>query len=293
MDGFQWRVGVIREKGQILTSGTSLSCPCDKPEPAPAFQYNQPPEGETRFDWRGKTYQRGYKKCRNCGHWHAAIEMDLTDFYRGGYVDGTYGNRLKENFQRILSLPENQSDNEARVKRVLDFAIRKWGKKKAPNLLDVGSGLAVFPFRMKEAGWRVTALDPDERAAEHARENAGVKSIHADFLQWKPETGERFDVITLNKVLEHVEEPITMMVHARKWVRPWGFLYIEVPDVTAAQEGPGREEFFIEHLHVFSKSSLGSVAQKAGWGADSVLQLQERSGKFSLCAFFRKNEKTC
>jgi len=162
-----------------------------------------------------------------------------------------------------------------------------------PNLLDVGSGLAVFPFRMKEVGWRVTALDPDERAAAHASENAGVKSVHADFLQWEPQTEERFDVITLNKVLEHVEEPITMMMHARKWIRPGGFLYIEVPDVTAAQEGPGREEFFIEHLHVFSKSSLGSVAQKAGWGADSALQLQERSGKFSLCAFFRENEKTC
>jgi len=252
----------------------------------PAFQYNQPPEGETRFDWRGQTYQRGYQKCRNCGHWHAEIQMDLTDFYRGGYMDGTYGNRLKENFKRILALPESKSDNTARVKRVLDFAKSRWGGKKVPNLLDVGSGLAVFPFRMKEVGWRVTALDPDERAAAHASENAGVNSVHADFLQTEPDNGERFDVITLNKVLEHVEEPINMMARARKWIRPGGFLYIEVPDVAAAQEGPGREEFFIEHLHVFSKSSLVSVAQKGGWSEDSVFELREPSGKFSLCAFF-------
>jgi SAM-dependent methyltransferase len=212
--------------------------------------------------------------------------MDLTDFYRGGYVDGTYGNRLEENFKRILALPESKSDNTARVKRVLDFAKSRWGDKKVPNLLDVGSGLAVFPFRMKEAGWRVTALDPDERAAAHASENAGVKSVHANFLQYEPGNGEEFDVITLNKVLEHVEEPITMMAHARKWIRPGGFIYIEVFDVAAAQEGPGREEFFIEHLHVFSKSSLVSVAQKGGWGADSVIELREPSGKFSLCAFF-------
>ena len=269
-----------------MNRGTSLSCPCDKPDPVPAFQYNQPPEGETRFDWGGQTYQRGYKKCRNCGHWHAEIQMDLTDFYRGGYVDGTYGNRLKENFKRILALPESKSDNTARVKRVLDFAKGKWGDKKVPNLLDVGSGLAVFPFRMKEAGWQVTALDPDARAAAHASENAGVKSVHADFLKWEPETGEKFDVITLNKVLEHVEDPITMMAHARKWIQPGGVLYIEVPNVTAAQKGPGREEFFIEHLHVFSESSLVSVAQREGWSADSVFELQEPSGKLSLCAFF-------
>ena len=265
-----------------MTRGTSLSCPCDKPDPVPAFQYNQPPKGETRFDWGGQTYQRGYKKCRNCGHWHAEIQMDLTDFYRGGYVDGTYGNRLKENFKRILALPESKSDNAARVKRVLDFAKGKWGDKKVPNLLDVGSGLAVFPFRMKEAGWQVTALDPDSRAAAHASENAGVKSVHADFLKWEPETGEKFDVITLNKVLEHVEDPITMMAHARKWIQPGGFLYIEVPDVRAAQEGPGREEFFIEHLHVFSTHSMQIMSDAAKLVTYSIKSLKEISGKFTI-----------
>ena len=216
--------------------------------------------------------------------------MDLTDFYRGGYVDGTYGDRLKENFKRILALPERKSDNAARVKRVLDFAKRKWGEKKTPSLLDVGSGLAVFPYRMKEAGWQVTALDPDARAAAHASENAGVKSVHADFLKWEPETEERFDVITLNKVLEHVEDPITMMAHARKWIRPGGFLYIEVPDVRAAQEGPGREEFFIEHLHIFTQRSLTQTASKAGWKGELVEEISEPSGKVTLAAFFKAKE---
>lgn len=215
--------------------------------------------------------------------------MDLTDFYRGGYVDGTYGNRLKENFKRILALPESKSDNAARVKRVLDFAKGKWGDKKVPNLLDVGSGLAVFPFRMKEAGWQVTALDPDARAAAHASENAGVKSVHADFLKWEPETGEKFDVITLNKVLEHVEDPITMMAHARNSIRPGGFLYIEVPDVKAAQEGPGREEFFVEHFHVFSQASLECLAERANMISLSAESIKDPSGKFTLYAIYSTN----
>ena len=220
--------------------------------------------------------------------------MDLTDFYRGGYVDGTYGNRLKENFKRILALPESKSDNAARVKRVLDFAKGKWGDKKVPNLLDVGSGLAVFPYRMKEEGWQVTALDPDERAAAHTRENAGVKSVHADFLQWEPENGERFDVITLNKVLEHVEEPIAMLAHARNWIQPGGFLYIEVPDARAAQEGPGREEFFIEHLHIFTVRSLKSLVAEIGISVIRIDKIKEPSGKFTLSLFaaHQTNKKT-
>lgn len=272
-----------------MTRGTSLSCPCDKPDPVPAFQYNQPPEGETRFDWGGQTYQRGYKKCRSCGHWHAEIQMDLTDFYRGGYVDGTYGNRLKENFKRILALPESKSDNTARVKRVLDFAKGKWGDKKVPNLLDVGSGLAVFPFRMKEAGWQVTALDPDERAAAHARENAGIKSVHADFLQWEPQNEERFDVISLNKVLEHIENPLRLLQKAGEILRKDGFIYIEVPDAKAASEGSGREEFFVEHFHVFSQASLECLAERANMISLSAESIKDPSGKFTLYAIYSKN----
>jgi len=211
--------------------------------------------------------------------------MDLTDFYRGGYVDGTYGERMKETFLKILALPDGQSDNQARVQRVLEFARKHLEKTKTPSLLDVGSGLAVFPYRMKEAGWDVTALDPDARAANHAREIAGVKSVHADFLSWEPKTEKRFDLITLNKVLEHVADPVVMLRSARRWIQPGGLLYVEVPDASAAQSGLGREEFFIEHLHVFSTDSLALSVKKAGWKPSLISSLIEPSGKFSIFGF--------
>jgi len=216
--------------------------------------------------------------------------MDLTDFYRGNYVDGTYGNRMKESFQKILALPESKSDNAGRVKRVLDFAKNRLKTDKVPDLLDVGSGLAVFPFRMREAGWRVTALDPDARAAKHAGENAKVCAIHADFLNWEPPEGARFDVITLNKVLEHVENPVAMLERARRWIRPGGFVYVEVPDAAAAQAGSSREEFFIEHLHVFTLKSLFQAASKAGMMVEKGGSSLEPSGKFTLWSIFIINQ---
>ena len=81
-----------------------------------------------------------------------------------------------------------------------------------------------------------------------------------------------------------------MMAHARKWIRPGGFLYIEVPDVRAAQEGPGREEFFIEHLHIFTQRSLTQTASKAGWKGELVEEISEPSGKVTLAAFFKAKE---
>ena len=283
--GLHSRAGISGEEGATLKTAAALGCFCDQPDPVPAFQYDRPPEGETRFDWKGQTYRRGYRRCENCGHWTAEIEMDLTDFYRGGYVDGTYGERMKETFLKILALPAEKSDNQARVQRVLEFANKHLQKNKTPSLLDVGSGLAVFPFQMKEAGWCVTALDPDARAAIHAREMAGVRAIHGDFLTWEPESEERFDLITLNKVLEHVKDPIAMLRMARRCINPDGLLYVEVPDVSAAKIGPTREEFFIEHLQVFSLQSLIDALRKSGWEEQGIYPLMEPSGKFTLASF--------
>ena len=265
-----------------------MKCLCDRPELIKAFQYDCPPEGETRFNWMGQIYKRGYWQCQNCGHWSAEIGMDLTNFYSGGYVDGTYGEKIRESYLKILALPAEQSDNHGRVRRVLEYAEKHLEKKETHTLLDVGSGLAVFPYRMKEAGWNVTALDPDARAAAHAREVAGVRAIHADFLTWEPKPDERFDLITLNKVLEHVEDPIAMLSRARRWIRPGGLLYVEVPDASAAQEGPEREEFFIEHLQVFSAQSLAAALDKGRWQAQQITAVREPSKKYTLFAFSTK-----
>lgn len=285
MVGFNGGLGILGKEGSFLKLASGLTCPCDRPDPVPAFQYDQPPEGETRFHGSGQIYRRGYHRCRHCGHWSADIQMDLTDFYRGGYMDGTYGLRMQETFRRILTLPPERSDNTARVHRVLKFAEDLWGKGKSPSLLDVGSGLAVFPLRMREAGWKVTALDPDPRAALHAREQAGVQAIHADFLEYEPGEDDQFDMISMNKVLEHVKNPVAMLARALRWIQSGGVAYLEVPDASAERLGPGREEFFIEHLHVFSPESLRLVIEKSGWTPLQITPLREASGKFTLAGF--------
>src|SRR5208337_3730243 len=96
----------------------------------------------------------------------------------------------------------------------------------------------------------------------------------------------RFDVVSFNKVLEHVEAPVAMLRRAADLLHRHGFVYVEVPDGDAAAgEGPGREEFFIEHHHVFSPGSLALVAARAGFGPIAIERLREPSGKFTLRAF--------
>jgi SAM-dependent methyltransferase len=138
---------------------------------------------------------------------------------------------------------------------------------------------------MKQVGWQGTALDPDERAARHAREVVGVEGLCGS-LPSASGLG-RYDAITFNKVLEHVEDPIALLAHARPFLKDHGFVYIELPDGEAAarEEGFGREEFFVEHFHVFSTASIARLAERAGFQMTELERLREPSGKYTLRAF--------
>ena len=270
----------------------TLHCPCDRRFLEPAFQYNAPPSGETSFDFAGQVYRRGYSRCNLCGHWFSDNDMDMSGLYGGAYVDNTYGARMRQTFERILDLPPEKSDNAGRVARVLEFARTHFAADKMPRLLDVGSGLGVFPHRMKEAGWQCTALDPDERAARHAREVIGIEAVKGDFMQIDLASIRPFDVVTFNKVLEHVEDPVAMLARAKPLLAPGGFVYFEVPDgEAAAVEGSGREEFFIEHHHVFSPVSLILTGERAGLSLLELRRLREPSGKYTLRSFFAAKEQ--
>jgi len=282
----------------------SPCCFCASPNYALIFVYDAPPAGETIFPLvSGEAYHREIWQCQGCGHFVNRHQLDLRRLYEGGYVDATYsGGRLLATFQKIMSLPPEHSDNYQRVQRIMRYMHereRKSAKNAAegetrslspfsaslPTLLDVGAGLCVFPARMKDEGWECTALDPDPRAVAHAREHVGVQGKCGDFLT-TAELGT-YDLITFNKVLEHVEDPISMLRKSRQHLRPDGVVYVELPDgEAAASEGAGREEFFLEHFHVFSMTSLSLLAMRAGFSAQCLERVREPSGKFTLCAFF-------
>jgi 2-polyprenyl-3-methyl-5-hydroxy-6-metoxy-1,4-benzoquinol methylase len=203
--------------------------------------------------------------------------------YSGHYVDATYGDRMRQTFDRIIRLPPERSDNFGRVRRINDF----FGSSVAGRtVLDVGSGLCVFLHAMKVTGWDGTALDPDPRAAQHAREVVGVEAVQGDFMSVDPPGC--FDLLTFNKVLEHVKDPVSMLARGRHFLRPGGFVYVELPDAELAfADGAGREEFFIDHHHIFSAASFAVLAQRAGYHVSSLARLQEPSTKYTLWAFLR------
>lgn len=268
-----------------------MECPiCGNTSLYLIFSYTTPPLIETRYPgFDTIKYYRETRQCNHCLHFIAVQEIDLSLIYCGDYVTATYKDKagVERTFERIISLPKEKSDNNGRVERINEFCIRYWGTLHNKSALDIGSGLGVFPYLMNKTGWSITALDPDQRAAEHISENAGVHTICGDFF--KVDIQQKFDLITFNKVLEHVKDPVRMLAKSRDNLTEIGLVYVEVPDGDIAMiDGSEREEFTIDHLHIFSFISLAMTADKAGFYPVIIERLKEPSTKYTLRAFLRR-----
>ncbi len=260
------------------------------------YEYDKPPEGEVGFPaMTGSAYERAYCECTVCGHFTAWMPVDPADFYSGEYVEHAYGGLegIRSSFARITSLPPEQSDNVQRVAYIHNALRRHAGKMPDvecnPRLLDVGFGLGVFPAAMKARGWQCVGIDLDPRQIEHARKYIGISAHRADFNDISG-IGP-FDLITFNKVLEHLQDPSEFLTTAKRHLADGGSVYVELPDAEgAAGEGPDREEFFIDHLHVFSFASYALLARRSGWKVVDCIRVREPSGKYTLRGLLRPDD---
>jgi 2-polyprenyl-3-methyl-5-hydroxy-6-metoxy-1,4-benzoquinol methylase len=253
------------------------------------FTYAEPPPLEIGFPMTAsETYWRELHRCYACGHFLEWFPFDQSRLYCGEYVTATYqdANGVRRNFDRINALPPARSDNAGRARHVDAFCRQHLDGSRHYRLLDVGAGLGVFPARMKAMGWDCTAIDMDDRLAVHYCDVVGVRGLVAD-VRTVSGLGP-FDLVTLNKVLEHVEDPVAMLASVARLLAPGGIIYVELPDGEAAEsEGKEREEYLLGHMHVFSFASYALLIARAGFELVCCERLREPSAKFTLRGFAR------
>ncbi|MEM7071581.1 MAG: class I SAM-dependent methyltransferase, partial [Pseudomonadota bacterium] len=231
------------------------------------YRYTSKPTGETSFDIVTSSYYRELWRFKPSGHFISLHDMFSNHLYDGQYASTVYGNIdcLQHTFDKIMGLPSEKSDNHYRTQKIASF-MDDHSDHHRKNVLDIGSGTCVFLAKFRQYGWDGTALDPDPIQAQHARD-LGFDVLEDDFIKITA-TRKKFNLITFNKVLEHVIDPIKMLRHAHHFLEQKGIVYIELPDCDQAwldADYSEREEFFIEHHHGFSKKSLYILADRAGF----------------------------
>lgn len=114
---------------------------------------------------------------------------------------------------------------------------------KEARILDVGSGLSIWPFFLASKGFDVTCIDPAEHSKIKDISNQLNIPIHVfpyditeaiDEFEAKP-----FDIVTCLSVFEHIEDDTKAIQNIAKMLKPGGVLYsivdfyskyIEYPD---------------------------------------------------------------
>lgn len=244
------------------------------------FRYNKKPSAEKNYNIMGK-YNRVFYQCEACDHIWAKHYFKIKNIYNKTYLDLTYKDTkgVSNRFNKIINLTINKSDNKNRAIRIDKFLNRK-----KANLLDVGSGIGVFLYEMKKKGYKAKGLDLDKRYANFLKKKEiKVFVSKIENLNIK----EKFDLITFNKVLEHVKNPSKFLKNSLKFLKKSGLIYIEVPDSKARLKGKFSGEFCLDHLQLFSIESLVKLTKSCDLIPLRVERIIEPSNKFTVFGFFK------
>ena len=245
------------------------------------------PSKETDFLIEKAKYKRIIRKCKTCGIFLNMHDYDLDFLYKKIYNQKTYENNLTEHFDAIMSLPFSKSDNKQRVERINNYFIQKSKLIKHISVLDIGSGLCVFLAELKKYYADVTCIDPSHKAIKHAKDYVGISNtIHGNFDDVAID--KKYDLITFNKVLEHVKNPVELLIKAKSLLNQNGCIYIELPDGDCAAKNGGfvdREEFYIEHYTIFTLLSFKYLVKKTGLNIEKVESIHESSDKYTIYGF--------
>lgn len=262
---------------------------CDSANLTLIADIKQKPEGETDFGIPPEDYRRLIYQCQDCSVYCNVHNYITEGFYAGRYNEATYNRQIHDKYREIRNLPRERSDNKHRVERVANFIDRLGLPREQVRILDVGSGLGVFPAELKDLGFSCYCIDPDAAAIEHALQNVKVDGAHVGTLD-DFESEQKFDLITFNKVLEHVKEPLRYLKKAKDFLTDRGIIYVELPDSDGARQhgdAAERQEFSIEHCTIFNKASLIFLAQEAGFDCLEVTSIHEPSDKFTVYGFLK------
>lgn len=99
------------------------------------------------------------------------------------------------------------------------------------KLLDLGCGNGDFLLRTQAMGVDVTGVEPDP-AAVKAMKGRGLKVLHGD-LNSSNFNDDSYDYITLNHVIEHVQDPKQLLAELYRVTAAGGIIWLGLPNPQA------------------------------------------------------------
>jgi SAM-dependent methyltransferase len=228
-----------------------------------------------------------YGTCAACGVWYENPRPDEGAMSR--YYPPTYGGLFKEPDGEV------QKRIASGVHAFRAAGIRRHAK--SGSLFDVGCGSGFFMEYMRLNGWNVAGIDTSAMHIAFARDRLRLSDARPGSWPALPESGDRYDIVTMFHVLEHMIDPVRAIKAAHTLLKPSGYIVIETPNIRSwparlfgchwvTLDAP-------RHLVLFSLQTLRRCLDQAGFQvvelitcSPSTMEYSE-SIRYALKAFFR------
>jgi len=211
--------------------------------------------------------ERNVYYCEMCGLGildNEETESGLKDFYSEAYRKKHTPSIKKDSSPEDLFnvYSKFQSERINLIKGYLD---------KKSKLLEIGCSAGMFLFHVRDYVAEVFGIDYDLKSAEFASKICECK-VFTDNIEKTDLNEGTFDVICLFQILEHIKNPIEFIKKIKKYLKPNGVLYIEVPNLhdalIFAYDLPNHYDNFYfhpAHLWYFTDKSLEILMEKLGF----------------------------
>jgi len=132
------------------------------------------------------------------------------------------------------------------------------------TMLDIGAGSGIMVDAANRAGYHAQGVEPSgwmvRQAVGHGLD------VREGVLPMAALPGP-YDVVTLVDVIEHVSDPVDLLVQARAVMAPDGIGMVVTPDVGSAVAramGPRWWHYRLAHINYFDRTTIAAALAKAG-----------------------------
>lgn len=207
------------------------------------------------------------------------LPSDLASIYRSGY--------FKKESSEDFAFGYTDYDKDKEPMRPVFVSYLKHFESLATgrSLFDVGTATGFFLDLAKARGWNTAGVELSKFAGQEAARR-GHRMLIGNLLDHT--FSEKYDVVTLWDVLEHVDRPNDYIRKVGGLLKPGGYVAINTPDVSSwwARLLGKRWHLMIppEHLFYYSPKNLRRVLEQNGF---RVIKFKKIGKRFSLPYFFK------
>lgn len=220
--------------------------------------------------------------CRNCrGQVARPLYENVPDRFHRFPVTSTYVTCATCSLVQLEEIPANLGDyyasyrvhgDDSRIYQRLRDLLIGHSYYQAPGdgrtMLDFGCGNGWYVKEMAKLGWNAMGYEPDAAYSKELSQRIGLPVLTGQGQL--AEHAGRFDLITLNFVFEHLDDPLRLLGLLTPCLRPGGELYMTVPNIESREARLFKDRWFHldppRHVSFFTKTHLRKALQAQGLG---------------------------